>query len=113
MRNVRKLLAASGLTTVAVAAAVLAGPTGPAAAGTYLGGVDMQRGCSVQWAAYGPTTAIVLDQRNAYSWKCRSNYTNYILGGVDVNRECALQFGQGAYAGLGNTSNPYSWYCQR
>jgi hypothetical protein len=84
-----------------------------ASAAIRLGGVDMQRACSVQWKHFGPTTAIVLDQRNAYSWKCRSNYTGVIVGGIDVNRQCADQYGWDAYAGLGSTSNPYSWYCQR
>lgn len=112
MHKVSGVLGVSGLAAVAVAA-TLAGTAGPAAAGTRVGGVDMQRGCSVQWAAYGATTAIVLDQYNAYSWRCRSNLTAYILGGIDVNRECALQYGQGASAGLVSATNPYSWYCQR
>jgi hypothetical protein len=46
-----------------------------ASASIRLGGVDMQRACSVQWANFGPTTAVVRDQHNAYSWACRSNYT--------------------------------------
>jgi hypothetical protein len=117
---IRAVRALSVKARIGIAASTLAGLSvgglmfaNTASASTYLGGVDMQRACSVQWATYGPTTAIVLDQHNAYSWKCRSNYTHYILGGVSVNQECALQYGWGAYAGLYNASNPYSWYCQR
>jgi hypothetical protein len=104
-----------GIAISTLAGLSVAGPmfTSTASASTWLGGVDMQRACSVQWAAYGPTTAVVLDQHNAYSWRCRSNYTSYILGGVSVNQECVLQYGSGAYAGLVSASNPYSWYCQR
>jgi hypothetical protein len=93
--------------------AVMVGVSPSATAAERLGGVDMQRACSVQWAHIGPTTAIVRDRNNAFSWKCKSNYTAYIIGGVDVNTQCALQYGRGAYAGLGSRSNPYSWYCQR
>jgi hypothetical protein len=113
MRRTKTVVAGSGIAAAVAIAGVLAGPASPAAASTRLGGVDMQRACSVQWANYGPTTAIVLDQHNAYSWACRSNYTHYILGGVDVTQECVLQYGSGAYAGLGSSTDPYSWYCQR
>ena len=113
MSRIKKMAVGGGTIGVLAIAAVLAGPASPAAAATRLGGVDMQRACTVQWANYGPTTAIVLDQHNAYSWKCRSNYTGYILGGVDVNEECVLQYGSGAYSGLGSSTDPYSWYCQR
>lgn len=101
------------LTLVGASTVGMLGTAPSASAAIRLGGVDMQRACSVQWAHFGPTTAIVLDQRNAYSWKCRSNYTGVIVGGIDVNRQCVYQYGWGAYAGLGSTTNPYSWYCQR
>jgi hypothetical protein len=84
-----------------------------ASASTYLGGgghaACMQRPVGELWSDNSDSTR----QHNAYSWKCRSNYTHYILGGVSVNQECVLQYGWGAYAGLGSASNPYSWYGQR
>ena len=117
---IRAVRALSVRARIGIAASTLAGLSvvglifaNTSSASTRLGGVDMQRACSVQWATYGPTTAVVRDQHNAYSWVCRSNYTSYILGGVNVNQECVLQYGSGAYAGLGSASNPYSWYCQR
>ena len=116
---IRAVRALSVQARIGIAASTLAGLSvvglmfaNAASASTRLGGVDMQRACSVQWAKYGPTTAVVRDQHNAYSWACRSNSTSNILGGVSVNQECVLQYGLGAYAGLGSASNPYSWYCQ-
>jgi hypothetical protein len=73
----------------------------------------MQRACSVQWEHFGPTTAIVRDKNSAFSWRCKSKHTAYIVGDIDVNKQCVLQYGRGAYAGLGSRTNPYSWYCQR
>lgn len=112
----RLLTVRKGLVVLALMGASAVGMLGPApsaSAAVRLGGVDMQRACSVQWEHFGPTTAIVRDQRNAYSWLCRSNYTGVLVGGIDVNRQCVYQYGRGAYAGLGSTTNPYSWYCQR
>jgi hypothetical protein len=112
----RLLSARKGLIALAIAgisAVGLVGSAPSATAATRLGGVDMQRACSVQWKHFGPVTAFVRDQRNAFSWTCKSNYTGVIVGGIDVNRQCVDQYGRGAYAGLGSTSNPYSWYCQR
>jgi len=111
LRLARKSLVVVGL--LAASALGLLGPAPSAAAATRLGGVDMQRACSVQWKDFGPTTAIVRDQHNAYSWGCRSNYNGWVLGGIDVNRQCVYQYGLGAYAGLGSSTNPYSWFCQR
>ena len=87
-----------------------------ASASTRLGGVDMNRACHDQYYnPYGPTTAVVRDQHNAYSWVCKSNYTAVIVGGISVNKACATQYpgSPPAYAGLVSPSNPYSWYCQR
>ena len=107
-----------GRTTLVGAACVVlaAGGLGlvtasPAQAATRLGGVDMQRACDTQWPGYG-LTAHVNDPNNAYSWRCWApwDHTSY---GIDVNRECVTQYGAGAYAGLGSTTNPYSWFCQR
>jgi hypothetical protein len=81
-----------------------------ASASTYLGGVDMQRACSTQQPAMG-LAAVVTNQRNAYSWQCKAPW-GYAVG-IDVNRECVTQYGSGAFAGLGSSTNPYSWYCQR
>ena len=81
-----------------------------ASASTVLGGVDMQRACNTQWPPLG-YVAKVLDQHNAYSWKCVPNPG--MSQGIDVNRECVTQYGAGAYAGLWDRYNPYTWFCQR
>jgi hypothetical protein len=78
------------------------------AATTRLGGVDMQRACNLQYPGRG-TQAVVTDWSNAYSWQCRSAS---FAGGIDVNAECAVQYGTGAYAGLDDRTNPYTWFCQ-
>jgi hypothetical protein len=103
------------ITTIAALAIALGAGFGAApaasAASTYLGGVDMQRACDTQYPGWG-LRAEVIDQHNAYSWRCtvpwdRSSY------GIDVNRECALQYDRSAYSGLRDAHNPYSWFCQR
>jgi hypothetical protein len=114
MRLLRAKRTVAALVLIASGGLGMLGAAQTASASVRLGGVDMQRACTAQWSnPYGPVTAVVLDQHNAFSWKCRSNYTGVLVGGIDVNRECVLQYGYGAYAGLGSTSNPYSWYCQR
>ena len=95
---------------LSVALALLAGVAtlsvaSPASAATSLGGVDMQRACNVQ---HPGSTATVLNQTDAYSWRCVGGATY----GINVSAACANQYWPGAYAGLGSTTNPYSWYCQ-
>jgi len=87
MNKIKTVVMGGGTTAVFAITVVLAGPASPASAATRLDGVDMQRACSAQQANCGPTIAIVLDQRDANSWRCRSNYTGYIFGGVDANQE--------------------------
>ena len=70
----------------------------------------MQAACNNQYPALG-LQAVATSSNNAYSWQCRSPW-GYARG-INVNEQCAAQYGAGSYAGLGNTSNPYSWYCQR
>ena len=98
------------LGVAAVSAALVAPAADQASASTRLGGVDMQRACDTQYPGFG-LAARVLDQHNAYSWRCVAPWDN--TRGIDVNRACANQYGGGAYAGLGDSRNPYSWYCQR
>jgi len=75
---------------------------------TFLGGVDMQRACNEQYPGRG-TTATVTNGSSAYSCVCAAPSFS---GGIDVTRECASQYGAGAYAGLTDSTNPYTWYCQ-
>ena len=101
------------VTSAAIAVLMMAGflaGSAPASAGTYLGGVDMQRACNTQWPGLG-LRAQVLYPYNAYSWRC--TYPTGYRQGIDVNRECVTQYGFGAYAGLWDWRNPYTWYCQR
>lgn len=80
----------------------------PANAAVSLGGVDMQAACNRQYPGRG-TQAVVANPASAYSWQCRSAT---FVGGIDVTAACAAQYGQGAYAGLRDASNPYTWFCQ-
>jgi hypothetical protein len=104
----------AGLATAALVGAsattVLATAT-PASASVYLGGVDMQRACNTQYPPVYGLRAEVLNQRNAFSWRCTAPWDQ--TRGIDVNRECVTQYGGGAHAGLRDGRNPYSWYCQR
>lgn len=82
----------------------------PQAQAAVLGGVDMQNACNRQYPGQG-RQAVVQDRNNAYSWVCRSAFGH--RGGIDVNKQCAAQYGRGAYAGLRNQRDAFSWYCQR
>jgi hypothetical protein len=101
-------------TTVAAAALVIIGNfviATPAYA-EYLGRVDMQRACVTQYPASWGLSANVNHPYNANSWRCWAAWDHWSYG-IDVHKACANQYGQGAYAGLGNVNNPYSWYCRR
>jgi hypothetical protein len=112
-RGLRQRIATGAITAVALLAAsgISVATGGAAHATTRLGGVDMQRACTTQWPGYG-LTAHVNNPTDAYSWRCWAPWDHSSYG-IDVNRECVTQYGGGAYAGLGNTRDPYSWYCQR
>jgi hypothetical protein len=98
----------------------------PAEAATTLGGVDMQRACRTQYPSGWGLSAYVndwdssergqfghTDEPNiAYSWRCWAPWDHSTYS-IDVNRACASQYGKGAYAGLGSSTDPYSWYCRR
>jgi hypothetical protein len=98
------------LTAALAASLALVGTATEAAAATRLGGVDMQRACDKQYPGFG-LQAVVLDQNNAFSWRCAAPWDN--TRGIDVNKACAEQYGPGAFAGLDSVRNPYSWFCQR
>lgn len=106
---IRKALTTAAALTLTTAG--LLGGSTPASAGTYLGGVDMQRACNTQYYDAFEIRAVILDQYDAYSWRC-------VLGsdtsdGINVNQECVIEYGGGAYAGLVYWWDPHSWYCQR
>lgn len=106
----KKITAITAL-TIALGAGFGAAPAASAAS-TYLGGVDMQRACNTQYPSSWGLRAEVLDQRNAYSWRCTAPWDRSSYG-IDVNRECVVQYGRGAHFGLRDARNPYSWFCQR
>lgn len=109
LRRLRAALATAALVG-AGATTVLATAT-PASASVYLGGVDMQRACNDQYGASLGLLAEVTNQRDAFSWRCTAPFDR--TRGIDVNKACVTQYGRGAYAGLRDGRNPYSWYCQR
>jgi hypothetical protein len=84
----------------------------PAYAAAYLGRVDMQRACATQYPASWGLSAQVNHPYKANSWRCWAPWDHWSYG-IDVHRACANQYGEGAYAGLGNINDPYSWYCRR
>jgi Protein of unknown function (DUF2690) len=106
MTAMRKVLAMAAVVAAATLG-VVAVPNA-ASATTRLGGVDMQAACNAQYPGLG-SRATVTDPSSAYSWRCVTANASY---GIDVNRACATQWWPGAYAGLGSSTNPYSWYCQ-
>lgn len=91
------------------AATVLTAPA--ASAAVRLGGVDMQRACNTQYPPAFGLKAVVISPYNAYSWRCAAPFDT--TRQIDVKSACINQYGQGAYQGLGDWRNPYSWYCQR
>ncbi len=96
------------LITAAIGFGIM-GVADPASAGTYQGGVNMQSACDTQYPGWG-TRATVLNQSDAYSWRCVAG--NGSAYSINVNLACRSQYGGGSYAGLGSSTNPYSWYCQ-
>jgi hypothetical protein len=106
--NVRRILFTATTTLLISAGGAVA--SAPASAGTFVGPVKMQRACNDQYPGQG-LKAVLLDKRDAYTWKCAS--PEGFLGDIDVNRYCATRYGDGAYAGLRDRTKPRSWYCQR
>jgi hypothetical protein len=109
-RKAMKYALAAGVAALTVTTGLLSLAAPEAAAATRLGGVDMQRACDTQYTGFG-LRAVVTDQHNAFSWRCTAPWG--YSAGIDINRECVTQYGAGASSGLGSTSDPYSWYCQR
>jgi hypothetical protein len=95
---------------VLIAAGLLAGST-PASASDVLGGIDMQRACNTQYYDAFHYRAVLLNEHDAYSWRCvkDSDTSNQI----DLDLACKIQYGADARAGLTFWWNPYSWYCLR
>lgn len=96
------------LVALAVSALTFGAPT--AAAGRQVGGVDVDGWCKSQVSATWASGTSV-DRNNAYSWKC--TYLGAPWRGIDMNAACARTYGGGAYAGVGNTRDAYSWHCYR
>lgn len=94
--------------TALLAALTVISSADVASATTTLGGVDMQRACNTQYQNLG-SRATVTNPTNAYSWRCTTSTAAY---GIDVNAACVNQYWPGASAGLRNSVDPYSWYCQ-
>ena len=77
-----------------------------ALAGTYLGGIDMNRACADQWRGrYAKQYGNSCD-----AWKCESE-RDYVQLDVDVNAACSSQHGGGAYGYC--TSGAWGWGCYR
>ncbi|WP_117212170.1 hypothetical protein [Allorhizocola rhizosphaerae] len=103
----RKTISRFALAAV-VGASAIAATAAPAQAATIIGGINVDRQCKVQHGS--AFTAVVLDTRNAYSWRC--HYSGYLYG-VDMNSACINQYGGGAFSVLLDPGNAYSWRCAR
>ena len=109
------------ITTIAALSVALGAgfATAPAAfasiapASAPLGGVDMQRACDTQYPPARRLRAEVLNQHDAFSWRCAAPQNRGPVYGINVNRECVVQYGRGAFAGFRDVHNPYSWFCRR
>ncbi|WP_427132031.1 hypothetical protein [Pseudarthrobacter sp. S9] len=106
---VRKALT-MGAVFALTTAGLLAG-SAPASAASYLGGVDMQRACNTQYYDAFHYRAEILNQYDAYSWRCVNDGDT--TNKIDVDLACMIQYGAGARAGLVYWWDPHSWYCQR
>lgn len=102
--------AASAAVLVLVTAGLLAG-SAPAAASEVLGGIDMQRACNTQYYDAFNIRAVVLNESDAYSWRCVKDEDT--TNGIDVNMACVIQYGGEARAGLTFWWDAYSWFCLR
>lgn len=102
--------AASAAVFVLMGAGLLVGPAS-ANASEILGGIDMQRACNTQYYDAFHIRAVVLNEHDAYSWRCIKDAD--ISNGIDFDLACIIQYGAGAHAGLTFWWNAYSWYCLR
>lgn len=102
----------------AVAAAIMVagsmagvGATAAPASAETLGGVDLVLACGYQHV--GGSVPKYRKYSDPFSWYCAAaTWPYYSLGGIDMNKACAMQYGQGASAGLA-AWNVYAWYCKR
>lgn len=101
-------VATPAVLVVLMAAGLLAGST-PAAASEVLGGIDMQRACNTQYYDAFHIRAVVLDEHDAYSWRCVQDADT--TNGIDMGLACTIQYGRTARAGLAFWWDPHSWYC--
>lgn len=109
LSRIRRMAVTAAVTVGLCATAAVSAPA--ASAATRLGGVDMQRACNTQYPPSFGLKATVMNQRDAYSWRCTAPFDS--TRQINVNAACANQYGGGAYQGLADARNPYSWYCQR
>lgn len=91
----------------------------PASAAQRLGGLNItQEVCRSQTLVLY-VKPVVLNSRDAYSWRCRVYPLPALTGpylyerGLDLTRVCQSQYGRGAYASPMNTKDAYSWQCYR
>jgi hypothetical protein len=69
-------------------------------------GLDLQSYCQ---SLYGyNSNAILLDDRDAYTWRCTQGDEMYEMSIEDA---CDQQYNPSYSASLGSRSDPYSWAC--
>ena len=92
-------------------AAPSAGASATAKAAT--GGLDFNAYCRSKRSILGwPAYAVLLNSRDAYSWRCAVGVQNRQKDPINFRDACKRRYGQRAVAVLGNRANPYSWKCR-
>ncbi|MFD3458390.1 hypothetical protein ACFWVM_01660 [Nocardia fluminea] len=101
------------MTCVAAAGLLLGGlaVAGPAHAGE-LGGLDLVRVCKAQNGNDAWWVPELVPPRGPYNWRCYNDRVHQARG-IDLNGGCRILYGNGAYARLLDSNNPYAWRCWR
>ncbi|WP_338758156.1 hypothetical protein V7968_26050 [Nocardia vulneris] len=101
------------VTSMAATGLLLGGSilAGPAHAGE-LGGLDLVRVCKAQNGNDAWWVPELVPPRGPYNWRCYNDRIHQARG-IDMNGGCRILYGNGAYARLLDSGNPYAWRCWR
>jgi hypothetical protein len=72
----------------------------------YSQGLDLQSYCQSLYG--GSSNAILLDERDAYTWRCTQGDDMFEMSIEDA---CDRQYNPSYSASLGDRGDPYSWAC--
>lgn len=118
MKNKIKIFLAACLSAVSSSPIFMVMPQESSAA-QRLGGLNITQDVCRSQTFVLYVKPVVLNSRDAYSWRCRVYPLPVLSGpylydrGIDLTRVCQNQYGRGAYASPTNTKDAYSWQCFR